>query len=109
MFTEQFDRFVFIHGLNGHPIISWRSAKGPSRYLWLDDLKWVFPASRILTFGYDDILGAAADTLLSDLIDDRANNDTSVSLSLLKLIVYARMLISNTHTLALISSNSHRT
>jgi hypothetical protein len=46
----------------------------------------VFPASRILTFGYDDVLDAAADTLLSDLIDDRTNNNINVSLSLLKFI-----------------------
>lgn len=87
MFTERLDRIVFIHGLNGHPILSWQSSEGPHGYLWLDELEREFPESRILTFGYDDVLDAAADTLLSDLTDDRINNHIDVSWSLLKLAI----------------------
>jgi hypothetical protein len=82
--TEQFDRIVLIHGLNGDPIRSWQSLKyheqGP--YVWLYDLPKEFPESRILTFGYDDVLDAAAETLLSDLTDDRTNNHIDVSESI---------------------------
>ncbi|KAH6663483.1 acyl transferase/acyl hydrolase/lysophospholipase [Halenospora varia] len=64
---------VLIHGLQGHRIKTWTSSQG---FFWPDYLgQKEFPDVRILTFGYNDVLDAAAHTLLADLLDDRSNND----------------------------------
>ena len=74
---NKFIRFVAVHGLQGHPSRSWTSQK--TGLFWLKDvLPTSFPQSRIMTFGYQDVLGAAAKRLVWALVN--AMPATEVSL-----------------------------
>ena len=82
-----FFSIVAVHGLNGDPTESWTHPNNKS--MWIKDyLPWDVPNVRVMSFGYNANVAFGSTTatimdhardLLSSLVDEREEEDASIS------------------------------